>query len=219
MKWRSWSLLLLLAAVGGGTLLLYGTVLYRSSIAASAFTAQNETATKEKAVQIEAPLITFLDPVRGAADGDVTIVEYGNYGCLYCRELEKDMNLLLAEAPSRVRLIWKDLPSDLHPGSDLAAEAALCAKDQGKFWPYHDLLFGDDVSFDQIQLTFLANDLELDLTRFNQCLGAGEKKPVVARTISEAEGLGIGSIPYLFINGQRHSGQLSYEELKAAALQ
>lgn len=194
--------------------MLYATFLHRKKVALEVNTTTVEA--PAETIAIEKPLITFLDPRRGAESGAVTIIEYGDYACPYCKEFKKVLDRFMTEHPDKVTFIWKSLPSSLYPGSDIAAEAAFCAGDQDKFWPYHDLLFEESPVFDHTRLTFLANDLGLDLTRFGQCLTSRDKKPIVDRSITEAEGLSIEGVPFFFINGQRHEGQLSYEQLLEA---
>lgn len=163
------------------------------------------------------PLVTFVDPAKGSPDADILIVEYGDHACLYCRAAEQDVDRLLAEMPGRVRFVWKDLPSPVHAGADIAAEAAHCARDQGMFWEYHAALFASGGTFNQTGLTLLANELGLDLPRFGQCLSGREKRHLVERSVNEARALGIDAVPYFFINGVRYPGQPSYAELVEAA--
>ena len=81
-------------------------------------------------------------PVRGAADAPVTIVEFSDFECPFCKQTHPTLKQLLECYPGKVRLAYRDFPLDsIHPQSRRAAEAARCASDQGKFWEYHDVLF------------------------------------------------------------------------------
>lgn len=211
MRVASWLFLLLAIAVSAGVIWLFGRAAFDTPENQEASEVQHASAPLPQ----EQPLITFVDPQKGAEDGDVLIVEYGNHGCPFCRRAEEDIDKLIRAYPDRVRFVWKDLPSTLYPGSDLAAEAAQCAKDQGRFWEFHARLFDAQGIFNQTSLSLLANEAGLDHDRFSSCFVTRSKKPLIERNISEAEALNVDATPYFFINGERHSGQMTYEELEA----
>jgi len=165
---------------------------------------------------IDAPFVTMVDPMKGPKDAKTTVVEFGDHACPYCKSAQDSLDRLLTEHPADVRIVWKSAPSPLHPGSDTAAEAALCAGRQGKFWEYHARLFEDSGAFTQASMAILANDLGLDSTQFNECIVQGLTRPLVERTVTEARALGLTSIPTLFIDGVRYEGALSYDQLLEA---
>src|SRR5262249_48948425 len=79
--------------------------------------------------------------IRGAADASVTLVEFSDFHCPFCKRVQPTLAELLKTYPGKVKLVYRDLPLDgLHPQARGAAEAARCAQDQGKFWEYHDVL-------------------------------------------------------------------------------
>ncbi len=80
-------------------------------------------------------------PVRGTADAWVTVLEFGDFQCPYCREAKPIMDDLLEANPKDVRLVFKHFPLDMHAHARPAAIAAECASQQGKFWPFHDTLY------------------------------------------------------------------------------
>lgn len=164
---------------------------------------------------IEEPLISFVDPWKGSSTPRITIVEYGDYACPYCRQSAEEIDRILSERDD-IKFVWKDLPSSLHPGADVAAEAGHCAKDQGKFWEFQKTLFSQSDYFNHTSLTLAANEEGLDLERFGNCLSGREKKYMIERSVNEAEALNIDGIPYFFINGERYSGKLNYEEFLEA---
>ncbi len=219
MRWKPWLVLGSIVVLAIGTFAFFSLTSLKSgeSSSVSGDAARGEAAAG--APKLEQPLITFIDPVKGPADAPTTIVEYGDYVCPFCRAAEENINLVLSADPGRIRFVWKDLPNQLHPGADLAAEAGLCAKKQGKFWEYRDLLLAEAGFPNQTSLTLIANELGLDLQSFGQCLASREMRPLVERNIAEAEALGIDGTPYFFINGKRYSGQLSYEQLEEAVKQ
>lgn len=167
--------------------------------------------------RIDQPFVTIVDPSKGPIDAKVTVVEFGDHACPYCRSSQTAVDKLLAEHPKEVRFVWKSAPSPLHLGAEDAAQAALCAERQGKFWEYHAALFENSNLFDQTSLAILASDLDLDTSQFNECLVQDQTRPIVEKTVVEARALGLTSIPTLFINGVRHEGALSYDQLLEAS--
>jgi protein-disulfide isomerase len=126
--------------------------------------------------------------------------------------VQPTLEQVLAKYPDKIRLVYKDLPLDsLHPQARAAAEAAQCAHEQGKFWPYHDKLYerGPDASV--ATLTAVATDAGLDVAAFSQCLTSGRHKATVQRSADEAEGFGATGTPTFFINGRMMSGALPLE--------
>ncbi len=211
MHWKRNLFVLGSAAVGFGVLAAFW-------ISTSPPAASEESVPETSAPSpIDAPFVTFVDPAKGPADAEVTIVEFGDHACPYCRTTQGAVDRLLSEYPSRVRFVWKSAPSPLHPGAETAAEAALCAQRQGRFWDFHDRLFAEPSTFDQASMVILANELRLDGVAFGECLASDAARPLVERTVLEARALGVTGIPTLFINGVRHEGAMSYEQLLEAS--
>lgn len=165
---------------------------------------------------IDAPFVTFVDPSRGHRDAKITVVEFGDHACSHCRSTQEAVDRLLVEHPTDVRFVWKSAPSPLHAGSDTAAEAALCAGRQGKFWEYHAVLFENASHFDETTMAILANELELDSAEFNACVTQDLTRPLVERTVTEARALGMTGIPTTYVNGVRYEGAMTYEQLLEA---
>jgi len=209
LNWKETAFLAIMIPLTGVVMWIFGAQTLSET------PAQKPAEEAEKPAAIDFPLITFIDASKGPEDARVTIVEYGDHACPFCRKAEKDIERLLA-AHSDVRFVWKDLPSELHVGSTIASEAAQCAKDQGRFWEYHERLFEQEAFFTQTSLALLANTIGLDLDRFSQCLSQRKKRYVIERNISEAEALGIDGTPYFFIGEKRYSGLLSFEDLENA---
>lgn len=162
------------------------------------------------------PQIIYGTPQKGLANAALTIVEFGDYECGPCADLEQTMTETLKSYPN-VRLAWKDLPnSTWHVHAEAAAAAARCAQDQGKFWPYHDLLFANQSNLEDSNLDVFASQLGLDTKVFTACRTSGKQNPVVQHDVEEAAALGIDSTPYLFVGSQRISGEPSAIELKTA---
>ena len=114
----------------------------------------------------------------------------------------------------QVRLVFRQFPlHSIHPQAQKAAEAALCANDQGKFWEMHDAMFGDQRNLDVAQLKSTAAGLELDATAFGQCLDSGQHAERVNSDLQAGMEAGVTGTPALFINGRFLSGAQPFEAI------
>jgi protein-disulfide isomerase len=146
------------------------------------------------------------DRVRGNPKAPVTIVEFSDFQCPYCHRIEPTLKELLAKYQGRVSLSFRDFPlRQIHPQAELAAEAARCAEEQGKFWEYHDLLFAGS-KLDHDGLVEQARALKLDEGRFDACLAAGKYKPQIEQDMQDGIRAGVSGTPGFFINGIPLSG-------------
>jgi protein-disulfide isomerase len=146
-------------------------------------------------------------PVRGAASAPVTLVEFSDFHCPFCKQVLPTLTQLLARYPGKVRLVFRDFPIDsLHPQARRAAEAARCAQDQGKFWEYHDLLFAEAPKATPEDLSRFAQQVGLDLAKFESCLSGGVHRAAVQRDFDEGSRLGVNGTPAFFINGRSLTG-------------
>lgn len=214
MHWKRSLLIIVAAALGTGVLAFSWNV-----IRATRRSAQDAAASAPAARHLDAPEVTYIDPSKGPKDAKNTIVEFGDYLCAYCQASSQAIDQLLQARPNDVRFVWKNDPSPLHPGADTAAEAAMCASRQGAFWTFHDKLFTDQQTYDQISMTVMADNLDLDTAAFGNCLSSRDARPLVERTVAEAQALGIQALPTFFINGKRYEGALSYDQLLQAIAQ
>jgi protein-disulfide isomerase len=152
-------------------------------------------------------------PVRGRAEAQVLIVEYADYVCPYCRQLQPVLDRVLSEFKDDIRFAYKDAPLSMHASAQKAAEASHCAGAQGKYWDYHDQL----VSAKQLDIASLkkrARDLGLDGASFDACLDSGAQAGRVQSSLAEANSLGLQGTPSLFVNGRLFSGLITYEQLR-----
>lgn len=162
------------------------------------------------------------DPVLGAKDAPVTIVEFSDFQCPYCRRVQPTLKRLMQEYEGKVKLVFRDFPlRNIHPQAQKAAEAAQCADDQGKFWPYHDKLF-EQTALQIDDLKKYAEELELDMEAFSTCLDSDKYAAEVEKDLQDGRRVGVNSTPSFYINGQPLSGAAAYEnfqELVDAALE
>jgi protein-disulfide isomerase len=149
-----------------------------------------------------------VDPamVRGPADAAVTIVEFADYQCTYCRRVQRTLDALFQEFPGQIRLVHKDYPLARHELAKGAHEAARCAGAAGQYWAYHDRLYAVQPAFERPKLIRYAEELGLDPRAFSRCLESGEHAAKVQEDISQGRQLGIRGTPAFLINGQRLIG-------------
>jgi protein-disulfide isomerase len=146
-------------------------------------------------------------PFRGPAAARVTIVEFSDFHCPFCKQVLATLTQLLSRYGEKVKLVYRDFPIDsLHPLARKAAEAARCAHDQGKFWEYHDALFGNAPGASPEQLKAFAQQVGLDLPRFERCFSSGTHAAAVQKDVDEGIRVGVTGTPAFFINGQLLSG-------------
>ena len=159
-----------------------------------------------------------IDPARtrGPEGAPVTILEWSDFQCPFCREAQPVLGRLLAEFPEQVRLVFKDFPLRSHELAVPAALAARCASAQGRFWEYHDLLFVAQPAFARDALVGYARRLGLDESRFTECLDAARLQEDVMADQSEGRAAGVRATPTFFVNGQKIEGALPIEEFRAA---
>lgn len=140
-------------------------------------------------------------PVKGAPNAPVTIVEYTDFQCPYCARGAKTMEQLLKKYDGKVRVAFKNLPLDMHKQALPAAKAALAAHKQGKFWPYHDLLFANARQLDDATLEKFAKDLSLDVEQFNRDRQSDEIAKQVESDKAQAAKHNFRSTPMFIANG------------------
>jgi Na+/H+ antiporter NhaA len=156
------------------------------------------------------------DHIRGPLDAPVTVVEYGDFECPYCGQAEPVVRELLRDFGD-VRYVWRHLPlNDVHPNTQLAAEAAEAAADQGAFWEMHDLLLAHQDALRPNDLIGYAEQLGLDGERFMDALRERIGAARIADDVDSADLSGVSGTPTFFINGRRHYGAYDIATLSAA---
>ncbi|MBI5071457.1 thioredoxin domain-containing protein [Candidatus Falkowbacteria bacterium] len=165
--------------------------------------------------QIQDFSITKNDHVRGNFDAPITLVEYSDFECPYCGKHFPTLNKILNDYKGQVRLVYKHFPLSFHQNSEKAAEASECASEQGKFWEYHDKLFENQSGgYSIANFKQWANDLNLDTSKFNDCLDSGKFASKVQADLADGQNRGVGGTPATFVNGQLVSGAVPYESFK-----
>jgi predicted DsbA family dithiol-disulfide isomerase len=153
-------------------------------------------------------------PVMGSADAPVTIVEFSEFQCPYCgnyaRETFPQIEQQYIET-GKVKYVFRNFPLSFHENAEKAAEAGVCAADQGKFWEYHETLFNNQDALAVDNLKQYAADLGLDTAKFDQCLDSGAMADKVQSDIDAGTGYGVSGTPAFFVNGIFVSGAMPLE--------
>ncbi len=160
-----------------------------------------------------APISLGNARVRGAAGAPLTLVEFADYECPYCQQIQPALSQLEADYKGKLAFAYKDVPLPMHVHAQKAAEAAHCAGVQNKYWEYHDLLLKTK-ALELPQLKSMAGDLSLDTKAFDKCLDSGEQLETVKASMDEAQRLGLQGTPSFFLNGRFFSGIMTYDQLR-----
>jgi protein-disulfide isomerase len=157
------------------------------------------------------------DHVLGNPAATVTLVEYGDYECPFCRAAHGAVKALRRIAGDELLFAYRHFPlSQIHPHAFLAAEAAEAAGAQGRFWEMHDLLFENQDRLDPPDLLLYAESLDLDLERFASDLERRTHEPKVRQDFLSGVRSGVNGTPTFFVNGIRHNGGYDLPSLLAA---
>ena len=152
------------------------------------------------------------DASEGPANAPVTIIEFSDFQCPFCQRVMPTLKQVRQKYGDRVRIVWKDFPlTSIHPQAFKAAEAGNCAREQGKFWEYHDRLFTNQQALQPEFLMKYAADAGLDAAKFKTCLDTAKYSDRVQEQMGVGTGLGVASTPSLFINGRLIAGAQPYE--------
>lgn len=135
----------------------------------------------------------------GENDAVVTLVEFSDYHCPFCKRHATTVMVQLQEEyidTGKVRFVMREYPiSNLHPRAEAAAAAALCAGDQDNYWGMHDALFSDQKATTDEDFQAMATGLELDMAAFNECMSTNKFKEQIKADQAAAQKLGITGTP------------------------
>ena len=199
-----------------------GLCLWIGSLTAIAATAVGGAG---EGVPVRMPL-DALEQARGSGTAPITIVEFTDYQCPFCRRFQAESWPALERkyvSTRKVRFIVRDLPRKIHSAARPAAEAAHCAGEQGRFWPMHEALLGKGMGLDESSILGTAQTLGLDVPRFKQCILSNKYEAAIDRNAAQAAALGVRGTPTFVIgrvnhgelDGLRIAGALPYDDLAA----
>jgi protein-disulfide isomerase len=197
-------------------LVLFGSLALLLSCSSSSSTTPPTSLDAGSTDALPRPVVVAVgdSPSQGPSSAKVTVIEFGDYECPYCGEEEPVVTQMLQDYAGRIRFVFKEFPlSSIHPYAELAAEAALAANAQGKFWPYHDTLYANQSALAEGNLEDYASTLGLDTTTFDMALAQHTYAPAVAADVTEGMSVGVEGTPTFFVNGVIVVGAVPYSEL------
>lgn len=156
---------------------------------------------EEPRVQVEAK-----GPARGPEGAKVTIVEFSDFECPFCSKAEDTVSQVMEKYAGKIHLVFRHFPLSFHANAPKAAEASMCANEQGKFWEMHKQLFANQKALGIEDLKKHADAVGLDKAKFEACLDQGKMKSIVEADTKAGSDVGVSGTPAFFINGKMLSG-------------
>ncbi|MEK7514903.1 MAG: DsbA family protein [Patescibacteria group bacterium] len=207
-------------------LILAGAIVFAGVLVAGAVIWTSLRQSSDGASRAVATVSVDDDAMLGNKKAPVTIIEFSDYQCPFCRAFWRDTYPRLKKdfiETGKVRLVFRDFPLSSHPGAVPAAHAAECAEEQGKYWEMHDVIFAEQdtkgagtVSFSADDLKRWAGKIGLKQSEFNACLDSGKYNEEIAKDLKDGAASGVSGTPSFFINGNLLVGAQPYEAFKAA---
>jgi len=157
-------------------------------------------------------------PSLGNANAPVTLVEFSDFQCPFCNRFAPTLKQVSNKYGDKVHIVYRQYPiPSLHPFAFKAAEASLCANEQGKFWELHDAMFGDQTKLAVADLKRRAVSLGMDAKKFDACLDTGRYTEQVQKDMADGMKIGISGTPAVFVNGvELKGGAVPFETVAAA---
>jgi protein-disulfide isomerase len=175
--------------------------------------ASTEAASPAKPVKVD----VSGAPAQGPADAKVTMVEFVDFECPFCGRYARDtLPQLRHEYGDRIRYVSRQFPLDIHPNAERAALAAECAGEQGRYWPFHDLLFKHQETLGTPDLADYAREVGLDMGRYTSCIDDPATRARVQHDIEDGRRYGVTGTPAFFINGRLVRGAQPFAQFKTA---
>lgn len=169
-------------------------------------------------VLLEPPRVDVAVPASAFAKGPqtapVTIVEFSDYQCPYCRRAHPTVAKLQQDYGDKIRFVYRDYPLSFHPRAMPASIAARCAADQDKFWPFHTNLMEVNGDLSDADLAKRATDLGLDKAAFDACYTAKKYESAIRADFDAGASVGVTGTPAFFINGRMLVGAQPYDTFK-----
>jgi protein-disulfide isomerase len=157
--------------------------------------------------------VAATGPAKGPANAPVTIVEFSDFECPFCSRLIPTLKQVEEKYGDKVRVVFRQYPLPFHQKAQKAAEASLCAADQGKFWEFHDALFANQQALAVEQLKAKATELGMNAEQFNSCLDTSKHAAVIQADMKDGSAAGVSGTPAMFINGRFISGAVPLEQI------
>jgi protein-disulfide isomerase len=156
-------------------------------------------------------------PSKGSKNAPLQVVIFSDFQCPFCKRVEPQLSQLEKEYGGKVHMTWKNYPLPFHNNAEPAAEAAMAAGAQGKFWQMHDKLFENNTALDRPNLEKYAQELGLDMAKFKADLDSQKYKDSIQADTKEGQAVGVNGTPAVFINGRKINGAYPWETFKKIA--
>jgi protein-disulfide isomerase len=153
-------------------------------------------------------------PMKGNPNGKITLVEFADYECPHCKRFQPVLRQVVEDFPNDVKLYFKHYPLPQHTNARLAAEAAVAAQKQGKFWQFQDKLWDHQDDLGPAEIEKVAKESGLDLSKFRQDLASEAIKARVEKDHTDGTAAGIQATPTLYIDGREYTDARDSDSLK-----
>jgi protein-disulfide isomerase len=157
--------------------------------------------------------VAAVGPAKGPENAPVTIVEFSDFQCPFCARLIPTLEQVRQKYGDKVRLVFRQYPLGFHQHAQKAAEASLCANEQGKFWELHDAMFQNQQALAVEALKAKAAELGMNAETFNACLDSSKFADEVQADFQAGTVAGVSGTPAMFINGRFISGAVPLDQI------
>ncbi|MDX2023981.1 MAG: thioredoxin domain-containing protein [Deltaproteobacteria bacterium] len=162
--------------------------------------------------------VTKIDPgnspSRGPKNAPITMVVFSEFQCPFCSRVNPTIHAIEEQYKGKVRVVFKNFPLDFHQNAKPAAQAALAANEQGKFWEMHDKLFANQQTLDRASLDKFAQEIGLNMDKFKQAMDANKYTALIEEDMKLGQSVGVNGTPATFINGRKIGGAYPLETFK-----
>jgi protein-disulfide isomerase len=167
----------------------------------------------QTAVKMVKP-INAVDHIWGDQKAPVQMIVYSDFACLFCAQFAVTMKKIEENFKDKLAITFRHYPLPGYPDAKIAAEAAECAAEQGKFWEMHDKLFDDNAAGRMSEEQFKQNAIDLGLNKeqFNQCLDSGKYRDKIKEQVAEGDKAGVTGTPTIFVNNNIYPGAYPLED-------
>jgi protein-disulfide isomerase len=153
-------------------------------------------------------------PMKGNAAARIALIEFVDYECPHCKRVQPVMRQALDEFKNDVRLYFKHYPLGTHTNARLAAEGAVAAQKQGKFWPFNDGVWAKSEGLTPAVLEQIAKDAGLDVEKWRKDLESEEVRQRVQKDRADGEAVSIQATPTIYLNGREYTDTRDIDSLK-----
>jgi protein-disulfide isomerase len=174
-----------------------------------------EDANKPISAELQAAIAATSPSSFGPANAKVQVVEFSDFQCPFCSQAANVVHQIRQKYGDKVRFTFRQFPLPMHPNAREAAEAALAAGTQGKFWEYHDRLFKNQNQLDRAALEAHAKETGLNVPAFKKSLEEHKFAPMVDADLKLGEQVHVNGTPSMFVNGQRVANPTNFEAVSA----